>query len=524
MRANKFLALLLAAAMLLSLAGCGGFSETYFREVNGLDTYFFGNKNVLESLSMASNPLDAQEIYDSIVYDERMFYGRYMIYEGYEEGKESFLDGAEYVAMDYVSEYGIGQKSMLYTMPYQITAGTNSLLGIYDEQYEWASLYFFSQKGYTESMLCTYTVSGNEITFTPLSKYNLTRDENYNPVSLEYELSDTTLVYTFSFRGPELTLSNGKDSVTLTSYEFTADRTPSFSGYADPGSPSIENFNWISGSIYADGRSGSAYCSTESSYGEEGFVYYYDVIASYSENGLFTLAFSYEDEYGAEIRKEYHFVAFIGGSGALVLCDGENTYFYTYDKNQYQVEIIGEGMTDEEKLQLEELEASEVEQIIQKKADLLIDLSNAFVQAGLSVQINSETGEIALDSAVLFDVNEYEISGEGKEFLKQFLQVYTSVVFDEKYADFVSRIQIEGHTDTNGSYEMNLELSQNRADSVMAFCLSEEAGVDAAHAEALAQMLSAVGYSYDKPVYGESGAVDMDASRRVSFRFIVKVG
>ena len=81
----------------------------------------------------------------------------------------------------------------------------------------------------------------------------------------------------------------------------------------------------------------------------------------------------------------------------------------------------------------------------------------------------------------------------------------------------------EGHTDTSGSYDYNLELSQKRADAVLNFCLSDEAGLDAAYVQALSQLLTAKGYSYDYPVYDENGEVDMDASRRVSFRFVVNV-
>ena len=82
---------------------------------------------------------------------------------------------------------------------------------------------------------------------------------------------------------------------------------------------------------------------------------------------------------------------------------------------------------------------------------------------------------------------------------------------------------MEGHTDTDGTYERNLELSQERADNVLNYCLSAECGVDSAYADLFAQSAQAVGYSYDKPVYDVDGNVDMDASRRVSFRFVINL-
>ena len=120
-------------------------------------------------------------------------------------------------------------------------------------------------------------------------------------------------------------------------------------------------------------------------------------------------------------------------------------------------------------------------------------------------------------------MNESAISADGKAFLQKFMGVYTTVVFGDKYQGFISKIMVEGHTDTNGSYELNQTLSKDRADSVKDYCLSAECGVDTAYATTLQSMLETIGYAYDKPIYDENGEVDMDASRRVSFRFIVNV-
>lgn len=95
--------------------------------------------------------------------------------------------------------------------------------------------------------------------------------------------------------------------------------------------------------------------------------------------------------------------------------------------------------------------------------------------------------------------------------------------FDDKYKDFVSTILVEGHTDTSGGYDMNLKLSQDRADSVKNFCLSNEGGVADKYLSLLSVSLKSVGYSYDKPIYDSNGNVDMDASRRVSFRFLISL-
>lgn len=66
---------------------------------------------------------------------------------------------------------------------------------------------------------------------------------------------------------------------------------------------------------------------------------------------------------------------------------------------------------------------------------------------------------------------------------------------------------IEGHTDTDGSEEFNQELSQARADSVLAFLV--DAGLDASR-------FTAVGFGEAQPIIVD-GVEDMEASRRIEF-------
>ena len=185
------------------------------------------------------------------------------------------------------------------------------------------------------------------------------------------------------------------------------------------------------------------------------------------------------------------------------------------------VETSTENFSEDAIEKIEEMEVEEVVVIAETRANLLADLSHAFESSGLSVQVNEETGEISLDSSVLFDFDQYTISAEGKEFLVKFLTVYTTVVCHEKYENFIDRVLVEGHTDSDGNYNYNMTLSQERADSVKAFCLSEESGVDEAYIKMLSDSLEAIGYSSDKLVYDKNGKEDKDASRRVTFRFLI---
>jgi len=77
-------------------------------------------------------------------------------------------------------------------------------------------------------------------------------------------------------------------------------------------------------------------------------------------------------------------------------------------------------------------------------------------------------------------------------------------------ANPVGDVEIQGHTDTDGSDEVNLELSQNRADAVLDFLVG--AGVDPAR-------LTSVGYGETQlKVSPEQSATDKATNRRIEFR------
>ena len=117
------------------------------------------------------------------------------------------------------------------------------------------------------------------------------------------------------------------------------------------------------------------------------------------------------------------------------------------------------------------------------------------------------------------------LSAEGKTFLNTFISTYTSVVFSDEFDGFISKILVEGHTApvSGTTYEDGLPLSEERANTVKDYCLSAETGISDDYAGELASTLDAVGLSSSKPVKDADGNVDMAASRRVSFRFLINL-
>ena len=164
-----------------------------------------------------------------------------------------------------------------------------------------------------------------------------------------------------------------------------------------------------------------------------------------------------------------------------------------------------------------------LDNIIGVRTELIEDLKNEFSNSDLHVAVDEKTGAITFDASILFDYNKSTLTPKGKEFLSEFLPRYVDVLLSPKYKDYISEILIEGHTDTTGNYLFNLDLSQKRAYSVAAYCMSEENHIlDAQELEAMRQVLSTTGKSFSEPVYKADGSVDAEASRRVEILFRLK--
>lgn len=162
----------------------------------------------------------------------------------------------------------------------------------------------------------------------------------------------------------------------------------------------------------------------------------------------------------------------------------------------------------------------QLDKLVGVRAELVSSLINALAASNLSGASVDDSGAIVFDTSMMFDTNKYTLKDVGKAFLDSFIPSYLSVLMSEEYAPYVSQIIIEGHTDTSGSFLNNMTLSQNRANAVLAYILSDEfTGIPLASKKRLEQIVTVNGRSYSDPVYRADGSVDMNASRRVVIKF-----
>jgi len=169
---------------------------------------------------------------------------------------------------------------------------------------------------------------------------------------------------------------------------------------------------------------------------------------------------------------------------------------------------------------------SELQDIVGIRTDIIGALQGAFNNT--SMRVDAQTGSIAFSSDVLFKAGSAALTPESKASLREVIPKYLEVLLQDQYRGYIAEIIIEGHTDTDSSYEYNMELSCDRASSVAEFCLDTENGLSREKILQLQQLLTVNGRSYSNPIYVRDAAgnpteeVDMAASRRVEIKFRLK--
>ena len=149
------------------------------------------------------------------------------------------------------------------------------------------------------------------------------------------------------------------------------------------------------------------------------------------------------------------------------------------------------------------------------------ELSAQLASARISATVDEKTGDIVLDSSLMFETGSSTLKAEGLAQLNRLIPVYLGVLLQDEYRDYVAEIIIEGHTDSTGSYEHNLELSQNRALNVAKYCLNMGT-LTQTQKTRLKAIITAQGRSFSDPVYDENGVEDQERSRRVEIKFRLK--
>ena len=128
----------------------------------------------------------------------------------------------------------------------------------------------------------------------------------------------------------------------------------------------------------------------------------------------------------------------------------------------------------------------------------------------------------------LFNVGSNEITPQFKEQISQFMPMYLDVI--TKYESQIDSINIDGYAssfwgkdaDVEKAYFLNMNLSQQRARSVLEYVYHEVLFNSPQNQEFLRDYFTANGYSSSRFVTNIDGSENTSLSQRVEFKIILK--
>lgn len=192
----------------------------------------------------------------------------------------------------------------------------------------------------------------------------------------------------------------------------------------------------------------------------------------------------------------------------ITMYDNQSSY------EQQTAELSKQEAAIEEKNQL-------IEEIVGVKSKIIQELLQAFQDSDLNLEVDKQTGAIRFSGGVFFDRKSSAVSESGRQYLEQFIPKYNAILLSDRFRDQISQIIVEGHTDTDGGYLYNLQLSQDRALSVVQQVFAPDFPTFK-YQDSLKNVITANGRSFSVPIRNEDGSINLDKSRRVEFKFRLK--
>jgi flagellar motor protein MotB len=170
------------------------------------------------------------------------------------------------------------------------------------------------------------------------------------------------------------------------------------------------------------------------------------------------------------------------------------------------------------------------------RTKILRDLKASLESEGITVEIEIENGILRLPEQILFDRGKYELSAAGRNAvsvlavaLGRVLPCYATVPGKERPSfcpqspHSIEAIMVEGHTDSDGTAELNWKLSVERSLSTYRALVTanRDLAILQNEREKPQAVLSVSGYGRERPVRTNDTDESKRMNRRIDLRFIM---
>ena len=193
----------------------------------------------------------------------------------------------------------------------------------------------------------------------------------------------------------------------------------------------------------------------------------------------------------------------------------ENTQFVLAQQQatiNSQAQYVAEAQVELEKMH------GQMEMIVGVRREVLdqIKASIDSVSGNSSRASIGENGSIILNDAVFFDTNKADLKPEALGVLDQLVVVFSRFLSDPENSKYIDSIIISGHTDSDGSDEINRTLSTQRANSVLNYMLTETMLTP------YRDYFCAAGYGESRPIAPNDSKENKALNRRIEISITLK--
>lgn len=162
----------------------------------------------------------------------------------------------------------------------------------------------------------------------------------------------------------------------------------------------------------------------------------------------------------------------------------------------------------------------------EKRNELLEDMQQDMANRGVKVTIDKKQGVLRIPESVLFAQGEAVIKPEGYYAVSSLSQVLYETLTEEKYANAVETVFIEGHTDNvpieTPEFHSNWELSTQRAINTWNLMRMDQEALNTIANANDQPVFSCSGYAETRPItddpYDENSEEGRAANRRIDIR------
>ena len=184
-------------------------------------------------------------------------------------------------------------------------------------------------------------------------------------------------------------------------------------------------------------------------------------------------------------------------------------------------------------------EVEEMRNVADLRSQMLQDIARRLEERGVQVIVREENGVIQLPDEILFAKGEAAISPRGRRAIDQLGRALDAVLAcyavvpesagpvdcEEKLLEDLrlEAVFVEGHTDSDGSDELNWRLSTERAINTFRALEDETDIATRLRNDADQYLFSVAGYGENRPIREERTEADKAQNRRIDLRFVMHI-